>query len=83
MAINPFDILKLKGEWDAFKVAHPKLLPYFREVYKNYLGTGTVMEITFTDAEGKSLKCNMKLSDADMEMMKRIRDVLSGPSETQ
>jgi len=75
MAINPMALLKIKKLWDQFTTAHPKVMPYFREAASNYVGEGSIVDITVTDASGKSLRCNMRVTAEDIELFKSVADI--------
>ena len=76
MALNPMVLLKIRKMWGDVTAAHPKLLPYFRELNSGgYIGEGSVIDITVTDADGRSLRCNMKVSADDIELIKSVADI--------
>jgi hypothetical protein len=76
MALNPMVLLKIRKMWGDFTAAHPKLLPYFRELNSGgYIGEGSVIDITVTDADGRSLRCNMKVSADDIELIKSVAEI--------
>ena len=69
-------LLKIRKMWGDFTAAHPKLLPYFRELNSGgYIGEGSVIDITVTGADGRSLRCNMKVSADDIELIKSVADI--------
>ena len=76
MAINPMTLLKIRRMWGEFTAAHPKILSYFRELSSSgYIGEDSVIDITVTDADGRSLRCNMKVTQNDLELIRSITDV--------
>ena len=76
MAINPMKILRIKKLWEEFKTAHPRLLPYFRELRDaGYVGEGSIVDITVTDAGGRSLRCNLRMTENDLELIRTIADL--------
>ena len=76
MALNPMVLLKIRKMWGDFTAAHPKLVPYFIELNSGgYIGEGSVIDITVTDADGRSLRCNMKVSADDIELIKSVADI--------
>lgn len=77
MNINPMKVLQMKGAWDAFQKNHPKFLQFIKAVGKGALAEGTVMELTVTTAEGKTLSTNLKLTAQDMELFRQIQEVVS------
>ena len=76
MALNPMTLLKIRKMWGEFTAAHPKIIPYFRELNSSgYIGEGSVIEITVTDAEGRSLRCNMKVTANDIDLISAVADI--------
>lgn len=77
MNINPMKLLQMKGAWDNFQKNHPKFPQFMKAVGKSALAEGTVMEVTVTTAEGKTLSTNLKLTAQDMEMFRQIQELVS------
>lgn len=77
MNINPVKLLQMKGAWDAFQRNHPKFPQFMKAVGKGALAEGTVMELTVTTAEGKTLSTNLKITAQDMEMIRQIQEIIS------
>lgn len=75
---NPAKLLHLKREWEGFCTRHPKFLRYMAYISDNYLTDGAVMDITVTDAAGKSIHGNARLSAEDVAFLQEIRSALSG-----
>ena len=72
MAFNPLNLMKMKQMWEKFNSAHPKLVPFFRAAADGYLSEGSVIEMEVTAPDGRNLRCNLKLSAEDMELMREI-----------
>ncbi len=75
MAINPMKLLQLKGLWDKFSARHPKLQPFFQAVGREAMQEGTVLELTVTLPDGKSLKTNMKMTSEDVEAVRELLNI--------
>ena len=75
---NPARLLGLKRKYSGFANRHPKLMRYLGHISDNYLSEGTVLDITVTDVNGKSLHSNAKLTAEDVEFMQEVRALLSG-----
>lgn len=75
---NPAKLLHLKREWEGFCERHPKFLRYLGYLSDHYLSEGAVMDITVTDAAGKSIHGNARLSAEDVAFLQEIRSALSG-----
>lgn len=74
MAINPMKLLQYKGMWEQFIANHPKLPKFFEVVSKEALETGTVIEISVTTAEGKNYVSNIRLTESDMEFIRKVKE---------
>ena len=78
---NPAKLLQLKKQYEAFTARHPKFMRYLAFITDNYMAEGTVLDVTVTDAAGKSLHGNAKLSAEDVAFMQEVRQMLSKNSE--
>ena len=74
---NPAKLLQLKKQYEAFADRHPKFLRYLAYITDNYMTEGTVMDVTVTDAEGKTLHGNARLTTEDVAFLKEVRRQLS------
>lgn len=77
MNVNPMKLLQLKGAWETFQRNHPKFPQFMKAVGKGALAEGTVMEITVTTAEGKTLSTNLKVTAQDMELVRQLQTIIS------
>ncbi len=77
MAVNPMDMFKVKGIWDRFCAAHPKLVPFFKTVHANAIGEGTIIDIKVTDPNGKTYHYNLKLTADDLNDLAEVRSITS------
>lgn len=75
---NPAKLLQLKKQYSAFLDRHPKFMRYLAYITDNYMDEGTVMDVTVTDTQGKSLHGNAKLTAEDVTFLKEVRRMLSG-----
>ena len=73
---NPAKLLQLKRQYAAFAERHPKFLRYLAYASDRYLAEGTVIDLTFTDAEGKALHGNAKLTAEDVAFLQEVRELL-------
>jgi len=74
--MNPAKLLKMKGYWDRFVKNHPKFPMFINAVRSNALEVGSVIEITVTTAEGKSISTNIKVTQSDKEMLGELTELL-------
>ena len=75
MSLNPLKLMQLKSAWQSFARRHPKFPLFWKAVYKQGLVDGTVLEFKVTTPEGKVLTSNMKVSQADLDLLKQIQDI--------
>ena len=78
--INPMDILRLKGMWQQFRDAHPKLVAFAQTVRNGYVKEGSVFDLTVTDPDGKSIRTNFRLSESDLELFRQLAEIVRGSS---
>ena len=70
--INPAALFKLKGAFSEFSQNHPKLLPFLKDAAANSLKEGTVVEISVTTPDGRSIKSNIRLSERDVQLFSEV-----------
>lgn len=75
---NPAKLLQLKKQYSAFLDRHPKFMRYLAYITDHYMEEGAVLDVTVTDAAGKSLHGNAKLSAEDVAFLQEVRRMLSG-----
>lgn len=78
---NPARLLGLKRKWSGFANRHPKLLRYLGHISDHYLSEGTILDITVTDVNGKSLHSNARLTSEDVAFIQEIRALLSSKED--
>lgn len=74
--INPAKLLKFKGAWDKFVKNHPKFPMFLNAVRNNAIEEGSVIEITVTTTDGKSLSTNIKVTQSDKEMLSELTELM-------
>ena len=77
MSFNPLKLMQLKTAWQSFAMRHPKFPLVWKTVYRQGLVEGTVLEFRVTTPDGKVLTSNMKVSQADLDLLKQIQDSFS------
>ncbi|MBR6118887.1 MAG: hypothetical protein IKQ04_01040 [Oscillospiraceae bacterium] len=75
---NPAKLLQLKKQYSAFLDRHPKFMRYLAYITDHYMEEGAVLDVTVTDAAGKSLHGNAKLSAEDVAFLQEVRRMLGG-----
>lgn len=74
--MNPMGLMKIKGLLTSFSQNHPKILPFFQAATKA-INVDSIIEITVTTAEGKTLCTNMKVKPEDVELFNQLKDIAS------
>ena len=77
MSFNPLKLMRLKTAWQSFAMRHPKFPLFWKTVYRQGLVEGTVLEFKVTTPDGKVLSSNMRVSQADLDLLKQIQDSFS------
>lgn len=75
---NPAKLLQLKKQYEAFRERHPKFLRYLAYITDHYMEEGAVMDVNVTDAQGKSLHGNAKLTAEDVAFLREVRRLIGG-----
>ena len=70
--MNPLNIMKLKPLLSVFKEEHPKI-PQFFKAAADAVDVGSIIEITLTTADGKTIRTNMRVSENDEQLMKELK----------
>ena len=78
---NPAKLYQLKKQFEAFTARHPKFMRYLAYITDNYIAEDTVMDVTVTNAEGKSLHGNAKLAAEDVAFLREVRRTLGKDGE--
>ena len=74
--INPMKLLQFKNSWDQFKTRHPKFPSFISSVTKGAVSEGSVIEITVTTAEGKTISSNLRVTGEDMQLIEDMKELL-------
>lgn len=69
--MNPMMLMKIKGQLEKFKTNHPKF-PMFLNAAASSIDEGTIIEIKVTTAENKELCTNLKVTAADIDMIREL-----------
>lgn len=65
--MNPTAIFKAKKSWETFCENHPRFPAFLQAVQASGLREGTIIEVSVTTPEGKTLTTNVKLTESDMQ----------------
>ena len=75
MPLNPMKLMKLGGLRKKFEEGHPKVLSFLGAVIAPGLPEGTVLELTVTKPGEAPVTTNMRLTAADMELLRELREL--------
>lgn len=70
--LNPANLFKLKNSWSKFTQNHPRLPGFFQAASQGMIEEGSIIDVTITNAEGKKISTNVKLSQSDLELFKNL-----------
>jgi len=73
--MNISAIWKLKSAWEQFTREHPKFPLFLDAVQKKGIVEGTVIGISFTDPEGKTIETNIKVTASDLQLYETLKDL--------
>lgn len=73
MAINPAAIFKAKKSWETFCGNHPRFPAFLQAVQSTGIQEGTVIEVSVTTPEGKTMTGNVRLTASDMEIFADLK----------
>lgn len=74
--LNPLKILQLKTAWDQFQIRHPKFPPFLNTLTKEGIAEGSVIEITVTDVDGKTINSNLKVTPEDIQLLESLKELM-------
>ncbi len=74
--MNPANFFKIKLLWDKFTVNHPKFPRFLQAAAQASLGTGDVVEVKITKANGDTIASNIRLTEEDLELFQEMKDMV-------
>ncbi len=74
MAINPMELMKLKGRLDLFTQQHPRFPAFLKDIGDHAIMPGTVIEIRATTPDGREYISNIRLTEDDVETINIARN---------
>lgn len=69
--MNPMKLMQIRGMADKFKKNHLRIPDFFNAVAKQ-VDEGSVIEMTLTTSEGKTLRANIRVNADDMALLREI-----------
>ncbi len=74
--MNPKMIFQLKTLFERLRNNHPKVMKFFSAVGQS-IDEGSVIEITMTTSEGKTICTNLRVTADDLEAVETLRGQIS------
>lgn len=74
--VNPATIMKIMGAKNKFSGNHPKFIAFVKEVVRQGLTEGTIIEVKVTKPGQEPLAANMQIQQSDMELMDELKTLL-------
>ena len=78
MSMNPMQLMQLAERLKIFRSQHPKVLDFLRDVIRNDLEPGVIMELRVTDNNGRVSVTNIRLTEEDIETIGIIKNLKGG-----
>lgn len=75
MAINPMQILKIRDTLNAFRSRHPGFSRFIADIRRRGLPEGTVMDMTVTMPDGKTMQTNFRVSQEDLDLIRMLGEL--------
>ena len=75
MAINPMQVLKLKDQLKAFTGRQPGCTSFVRAIRRKGLPEDSVLDLTITSPDGKTMSTNLRLSAEDIAFVRTISEL--------
>lgn len=72
--MNPMSMMKIKGLLSGFATNHPKVPAFFKAASES-IGVDSVIEISVTTADGKTLCTNMKVKPEDVQLVQELKSM--------
>lgn len=72
---NPMKLMQFKQMGERFRANHPRIPGFLEAVFRS-TREGSVIEMTVTDPEGKSICANIRVTAEDLEMLREVKDIL-------
>lgn len=73
MAMNPMALLKAKKSWETFCGNHPRFPAFLQAVQSAGIQEGTIIEVSVTTPEGRTMTTNVRLTASDMQAFNDLK----------
>ena len=75
MAMNPKQLMQLAERWRIFNDQHPKVIDFVRDVGRNSVQPGVILELRVTNNEGRTTVTNIRLTEEDVETINILKSL--------
>lgn len=73
---NLMKLMQFKQMGERFRANHPRIPGFFEAAFGS-IREGSVIEMTVTDPEGKTICANIRVTAEDMEMLREGREMMA------
>ena len=73
MGMNPLALLKAKKSWETFCGNHPRFPAFLQAVQSAGIQEGTIIEVSVTTPEGRTMTTNVRLTASDMQAFNDLK----------
>ncbi len=71
--MNPMAVFKIRELLGRFEKNHPKFIPFCKAAADGGMEVGTVIEVTVTRPDGKSICSNIKITQDDLDLVEEAK----------
>lgn len=75
--INPTKLLQIRSLKQKFDSNHPKFSRFVKAASQSAMREGSVIEISVTTPEGKSICSNLKVQKSDLELFDTLQELMN------
>lgn len=75
--MNPAALFKLMSMKNSFENRHPRAVSFVTNELLGNIPAGTVLEVSITRPEEKTVTTNLKISAEDLEMLAELKQLLA------
>lgn len=72
--MNPFSIMQMKTLFEKFQNNHPRVFQFFQAA-SVMVEPGSVIEVTVTNPQGKTISTNMKVTEEDLQLLNQLKNL--------
>lgn len=73
--MNPASVIKLMGMKNEFENRHPRAVSFVENELLGEIPEGTVLEISLTRPNQKTVTANMRVTREDLEMLQELKQL--------